>query len=155
MAVNFAAQTGGAYRIEKSVIASGGGTSSSANFTLEGTTGQAAAGGFVQSARFSVYSGFWTPVFAPTAAMVSVRGRVLTADGAGIRNARLILTKPTGETLVSQTGSFGYYRFNEIEIGQTYVITVLSKRFTFASPVRIVSVNDEVTALDFIAEPSP
>ena len=51
------------------------------------------------------------------------------------------------------TGSFGYYRFNEIDAGQTVVISIAAKRYIFANPTRIVSVQDELADVDFIAEP--
>jgi hypothetical protein len=51
------------------------------------------------------------------------------------------------------TSSFGYYRFDEIEVGQTVVISVASKRHVFANPTRILSVQDELAGIDFTAEP--
>lgn len=85
----------------------------------------------------------------PTAANVSVSGRVLTADGRGLRNAVVTITDSNGNIRSYKTTSFGYYRFDEIEAGETYVIRVLSKQFTFDP--RIISVNDEITELNLIA----
>lgn len=147
------AQTGGNYKIEKSVIATGGAASTGGGFTLESTVGQSAAGGFIQNPSQAVYSGFWTPGFAPTAAEVSVGGRVLTADGRGIQNARVTLIFPNGTAQTSLTGSFGYYRFDELPVGQTYVLTVSSKRFIFVNPSQFVTVTEELTELNFIAAP--
>ncbi len=87
---------------------------------------------------------------APTAASVSISGRVMTANGNGVRNAIVQLTDPHGVTRRASTGSFGYYRFDDVEAGQTYVIGVASKRYVF-SP-RTISVSDELTGLDLIAE---
>lgn len=55
------AQLGGSYTIAQSVIASGGGTSSGGNFSIESTTGQTLAGGLISTALFDIFSGFWTP----------------------------------------------------------------------------------------------
>ncbi len=86
---------------------------------------------------------------APTAANVSIAGRVVTANGRGISNARVTITGENGAGRSALTNSFGYYRFDEVEIGKTYVISAARKRYRF-SP-RVVSLMDELTELDFTA----
>jgi hypothetical protein len=93
--------------------------------------------------------GFAAP---PTAANVSVEGRVMLQTGNGVRNALLILTEADGTQHTAITGSFGYYRFDDIEAGQTVVVSIRSKRFTFNPSSRVVSLNDSVSDFDFIAE---
>lgn len=90
--------------------------------------------------------------FIPTAATVSVSGRILTSDGNGVRNVIVTLTAPNGNTLTTRTSSFGYFRFDNIAVGETYVISVASKRFTFNPSTQILSVNEELTNIDFVAE---
>lgn len=92
-------------------------------------------------------------VTGPTAAEVSITGRVLTADGQGIRNVRLTLTALDGTRRTVTTGSFGYYAFDGVEVGQTYVLEVASKRYTFANTTRVLNLQDHVSGLDFTAEP--
>ncbi len=87
----------------------------------------------------------------PTAALVSVGGRVSAADGRGVSNCFVHLTDSNGNVRTVRTSSFGYYRFDDIEAGETYVISVISKRFSFAS--QVVQVNDNIADLDFIAAP--
>lgn len=109
--------------------------------------------------RASSYSGsgiaeqdvFEAFVLAPTAASVSITGRVRSADGRGVRNAIVTLTDAAGNARTARTSSFGYYRFDEIEAGQTVVIGVRSKQYQFTP--RIFSVTDNVTDVDFTAEP--
>ena len=86
----------------------------------------------------------------PTAAGVSLSGRILTSNGSGLRNAIISLTDSQGTSRNITTGAFGYYRFDEVAVGETYVISVASKRFSFAS--RIVNVVDELNDLDFVAQ---
>ncbi len=88
---------------------------------------------------------------APTAAMVSVSGRVLTSMGRGISKARVSLIDSEGNVRTALTGSLGYYRFDDLTAGESYVISVLSKRFTFAAPTQIISAKDNVSDVDFIA----
>ena len=85
---------------------------------------------------------------APTAAGVSIAGRVLNGKR-GLANAIVVLTKSDGTRLSTRTGSFGYYRFDEIAAGQTVIVEIISKRFSFAP--QVVNVNDNVADLDFIA----
>ncbi len=88
---------------------------------------------------------------APVAAGVSVSGRVLTPDGQGVRGAVITIAGLNGEPRTARTGSFGYYRFDDVLAGETYLISVASKRYQFTS--RTVSVGDELTDVDFVAEP--
>lgn len=105
-------------------------------------------------ARVNSLSPFVVAEFmAPTAANVSVGGRVLTSQGYGIRNARVTLTNSNGATRTAITSGFGYYRFDEVAVGQTYVVAVRSKRYRFASDTQVLSVNDEITDLIFTALP--
>jgi len=58
-----------------------------------------------------------------TAANASVSGRVLTAGGQGIRNAEVVISGGTlTEPMRVQTGSFGYYNFEGLQTGQTYMV---------------------------------
>ncbi|HMS43412.1 MAG TPA: carboxypeptidase-like regulatory domain-containing protein, partial [Pyrinomonadaceae bacterium] len=45
------------------------------------------------------------------AAGVTISGRILSANGAGVNNATVTLTLQNGQTLTTRTGSFGYYAF--------------------------------------------
>lgn len=97
-------------------------------------------------------SSTWTAgELAPTAAAVTVGGRVMTADGRGIRNAMLTLTDQNGNVRQAISSSFGYYRFPDVMAGETYVLTVRSKRYRFEPSAVVVSVTDELTDLDFVA----
>jgi len=84
-----------------------------------------------------------------TAAGVTVGGRALTAEGRGLRGARVIITDTNGVSRATSTGAFGRFQFEDVEPGQTYIVTVGSRRFTF-SP-QVVQVNDNIADLNFIA----
>jgi len=62
------------------------------------------------------------------------------------------ITDQSGATRTVKTGTFGYYRFNAVEVGEIYILTVANKRFTFANQTRIISVTEELTDVNFIAE---
>ena len=151
---NISAQiaTGGIYALEQSVIANGGGPSSGGFYVVEGTSGQSAAGAKGTGGTYALHGGFWNPLPGPTAANVSVSGRVLREDGLGIRNVSVVMS---GGSLTSPrtalTTSLGYFTFDDIEVGQTYVISVVSKRYGFAQPSRLIMVTDSITDLIFAA----
>ncbi len=90
---------------------------------------------------------FYINGFIPTAAPVSIGGRVLAPNGAGLRNAVVLLTLASGDTLRTISSSFGYFRFDNIEAGQTVVVSVASKRFQFAP--QVVSAGEDITDLSF------
>ena len=86
----------------------------------------------------------------PTAANVSVSGKVLTPDGRGLRNAVVTITDSNGIRRTVTTSSFGLYSFDNLQVGQTYVIRVSSKLYRFSS--RLVQVNDTLTDVDFVGQ---
>ncbi len=89
-------------------------------------------------------------VIGPTAAGVTVSGRITNANGQGVRGATVVITDPTGSRRSVTTGSFGFYSFEDVEAGQSYVIGVTSKRYRFGS--RVVNVTDSLTDVDFVGQ---
>jgi hypothetical protein len=88
----------------------------------------------------------------PTAATVSISGRVMTASGRGIMNVRLSLTDSNGQVRTARTTSFGYYRFDDVQAGETYILSAIGKRYTFSQPVQVLNINEETDAVNFIAD---
>jgi hypothetical protein len=88
-------------------------------------------------------------VSGPTAASVSITGRVQTQFGRGIGKARIILTDQNGEVVTAISNSFGYYRLEGVRVGETYFLIVRHKEYQFAP--RSVTVNDDIHELNFIA----
>lgn len=150
---NIFAQSGGTYEITQSVVSNGGGTASGGTFGLTGTNDQALAGTNSTGGQFGASGGFWQPFFVPTAAMVSVSGQVLTAENMGISQVRVTLTNAAGAAKSVLTNPFGYFRFDGVEAGQTYIISVRSKRYQFSNPTQVIVVADEITDLRFDALP--
>ncbi len=85
----------------------------------------------------------------PTSASATISGRIMASDGRGIRNALVILTAPNGTIRTTRTSAFGYYFFSEIGVGQTYIISVNSKRFQFTP--RTIFLTEDFTELNFVA----
>ena len=83
--------------------------------------------------------------------MVNVGGRVTNANGRGIPRTLIKLTDGAGVVRTTYTGPFGYYNFADVEVGQTFIIEVLAKRHSFKDPTRVLSFDDEVTSINFVA----
>ncbi len=111
-------------------------------------------GTFAPEAITGCIDGGWELAFLPsTAADVSLSGRVTTADGRGIRNAHVVISgNGLPEARVAATGSFGYFSFDGLTAGQTYVVTVNSQRYTFSVPSRVITLVDNVVDADFVAD---
>lgn len=88
-------------------------------------------------------------VLVPTAATVSIGGRVALGKD-GLARARVTLTDMNGETRSALTNPFGYYRFDDVAAGETYIISVSHKRYFFAT--QAVSPMEDLTELNFMAE---
>lgn len=94
--------------------------------------------------------GMWqVPALAPSAAGVSVSGRVSAQNGAGVAGAIVSITDQSGNKRQTRTSAFGYYSFDDVGAGQTYTVEVAAKRYQF-NP-QIVNVQDNIQDLDFTA----
>ncbi|MDM7921560.1 MAG: carboxypeptidase regulatory-like domain-containing protein [Pyrinomonadaceae bacterium] len=90
-------------------------------------------------------------VLAPTSAGVVVSGQVVTSGGLPVRNARVYLSGVSGEPRVALTNPFGYFAFEDVPAGQSYVISTNAKGYSFV-PI-LLDVGSEVTGLQIVAEP--
>jgi Carboxypeptidase regulatory-like domain/Abnormal spindle-like microcephaly-assoc'd, ASPM-SPD-2-Hydin/Protein of unknown function (DUF3616) len=89
---------------------------------------------------------------APTAANVSAAGRVLSAEGTGIRNAIVrVSNTTTGAIQTARTNSFGYFSVSNLPAGQTFIFEVQAKQYVIAP--QVVSLTEDVADLTFVAEP--
>ncbi len=129
-------------------------------FTVSGTVASGTTGALYNTATVAPPVGLTESVttnnsstagYSPTAAGVFISGRVLTSDGRGLRNATVTLTDSQGMTLRTLSSSFGYYSFNDVPAGETYIIGVASKRFQFTS--RVIFAFTDLTETDFVPDP--
>jgi hypothetical protein len=117
-------------------------------YTINLATGAATLVGTVGTGT-TVYSGL-TAASVPTAASVSISGRVTTANGIGIKGATVRLTDGTGGVRIALTNAFGYYSFDSVDAGSSYLMTAVAKRYTFSA--QLIAVVDTLTELNFAAD---
>jgi subtilisin-like proprotein convertase family protein len=85
-------------------------------------------------------------------AKASIIGRVLTSYGAGIRNVMVTATGPgLSQPKVTTTSTFGFYRFDGLPAGDSYVISVKAKRFLFAQPALLVNLDQSMNEVNFVS----
>ncbi len=88
---------------------------------------------------------------APTAANVSVEGRVIDQRGAGIANALVsIVDGSSGEVYSTRTNSLGFFRVDSLEAGGFYLISVSHKRYRFPGGPTAQTIGDDMTGLTFV-----
>jgi hypothetical protein len=145
--------TGGQFSISQTAIAGGGSTNSGGGtFSLSGTTSQPVAGQQASNETFVVHAGFWIPdALIPTAEHVVMSGRVMHSSGSGIQNIRITMMSPDGTLRNTLTNTFGYFHFNDVEIGTTYVFTASSRKYTFQQTMLVRSALSAMDDLNFIA----
>jgi hypothetical protein len=87
----------------------------------------------------------------PTAAAVTLEGRVLTSYGAGIRNVAVRLVDAEGASRTVFTSTFGNYRFTGVTAGQSVIVEVTAKRYTFPVSSRLVDLSNDLASVDFVS----
>lgn len=143
--------SGGQFVLTQAVTANGGNAMQSGSLQLVGTTGQSIAGQNNSYSPFAVHAGFWIPeVLVTTAEHVTVGGSVTTQDGQGIQNVLVTMFDSSGQSRTVRTATFGYFRFDDVEVGRTYIFSVSSKRFEFPQPSFARSVMEGSDDLHFV-----
>ncbi len=98
--------------------------------------------------------GLWQiPALSPSAANVSVAGRVFTPSGRGIPRVLLTITDSQGVSRQTRTNPFGYFRFDSVQSGESYFISAFAKGYEFQS--QVISVDNDIGDLDITADTSP
>jgi len=88
----------------------------------------------------------------PTAANASISGRVTTADGRGITNVSITVSGGNlSEPKTVRTSSFGNYSIADLAAGETYIVEIRAKRYSFTNSTRVISLMENVSDQNFIA----
>jgi probable HAF family extracellular repeat protein len=81
---------------------------------------------------------------------ITVSGRLVTAEGRGLRSATVTLTNANGQTYSVAAGRLGQFTIPNVPAGLTYTATVVSRRFAF--PTRMITPMGDTTVGEWIAE---
>ena len=92
------------------------------------------------------------PFTGPTAAPASILGRVMNSYGRGVYGARVMLFDvSTGTAKYSITNTFGYYRFDDLPVGDLYELSVAHKRYKFSNSSLPFTLEADLMGMDFVA----
>jgi hypothetical protein len=90
--------------------------------------------------------------FVPTGARATIEGRVVRRDGSGIGKATIVLQDSRGGQPHSVvTNQFGYFRFTDLPVGETYLLSVSTKQHQFVQPTQLVFVISDISGITFVA----
>lgn len=87
-----------------------------------------------------------------TAGDATITGRVTDSFGRAISSAAISVQDITGVPKIVYTNTFGYYSVKGLEVGQTYILGVSARRYTFANPTMVVNLGDNVDGANFVAK---
>ncbi len=84
----------------------------------------------------------------PTAASVSIEGRVISNEsGRAVYNARVVMTDSSGQSRTVITNPFGYYRFTDVQSGALYTFTVSAKGYADSEAI-VRNVTEDIADFD-------
>ena len=90
---------------------------------------------------------------APTASGGTISGRIHSARGRGLTRIVVMLSGGTlEEPLYATTNQFGYYRFEDIPVGESYVLSIFAKRYNFSPSSKVVSLDSSLTDVNFVSD---
>ena len=131
-----------AYRVIKN---ENGTTSSFLDSTNNPATNTATVLGITNFSQWSVGS------LVPTAADADIGGRVVNTHNRGLENVTVTLSGGLlTEPISVSTNNVGRYHFSDVPSGDTYILTVTSKRHTFGQPTQVFTLNGNLTNINFV-----
>lgn len=86
-----------------------------------------------------------------SAAGVTISGRVFD-NLSGVGRATVTLIDSSGAARSTRTNPFGYFAFEDVEAGCTYIVSVVAKQYEFAP--QTIYVTEDVSDLSFSPNPS-
>lgn len=85
-----------------------------------------------------------------SAAKATISGRATMGDSRGVSGAILTLQNlSTGETRSVTSNSFGNYAFEDVEVGNFYMVSITHRRVRFAESSKFVDLSDNLAGFDF------
>ncbi len=97
---------------------------------------------------------FTNSILRPTAAGADISGRIIANTGRAISRATVtVFNTNTLESRSVITNRYGYFGFQEMTVGDFYLISVNSKGYWFATNNQGIGLTESLTELEFIGIP--
>jgi trimeric autotransporter adhesin len=101
--------------------------------------------------NISSFSDWTFAQLVPTAASATISGKLVNQNGRGLRKVQVMLSGgQLTEPRIVSTDYFGKYQFDDVAVGQDYVVTPISGRYRFLPESRVQSLTENLTNVDFI-----
>lgn len=85
------------------------------------------------------------------AANASVSGRLVTPSGKAVANAQvMVINTTTGSIKTVTSSSFGYFKVEELPVGNLYVLQVVSREYQF--PIQNFTLNEDIAEWEIQAD---
>ena len=122
--------------------------------TAAGLLGDATSGTMNVPADGSPNLMLFTAPAGPTAGAARVSGAVVDEEGRALKNVRVRLSNADGtESRMVRTNLFGYYVFDDVQVGEFYVLTIQNRRYRFPNSPYTFSLSDDFTVTTFVGSP--
>lgn len=93
----------------------------------------------------------FTDPLAPTAGEASISGSVTSNTGRGMKGITVTLQNASASEFRSAvTNAFGYYTFDNLEVGSFYVLSVENKRYHFSNSPFAFTLNEDLASVAFV-----
>ena len=88
-----------------------------------------------------------------TAAGAMINGRITDSRGRGLQRVVVMMTGGAlEEPIYATTSAFGFYRFEDVPAGNTYILTASSIRYTFEQSSIVINVSGDFAGADFVGQ---
>lgn len=95
----------------------------------------------------------WELIAAPsTAAEVNISGRVMNIKGNGIVKTTVSLTDSNGALRTTITNALGYYSFENVPVGSTYIFSVENRGYIFSQPQQVLFIDGDREEINFVGQ---
>lgn len=86
----------------------------------------------------------------------SIAGEVMIDSGEMVKRvAVVVMDLNTLDTQTAMTNDFGYFEFNDLQLGSTFIVSVRSNRFAFSFPYQTLTLGAPVRKVRFVGSTSP
>lgn len=86
-----------------------------------------------------------------SAAGATINGRITDQRGRGLKHIVVMLAGGAlEEPIYATTSAFGYYRFEDVPAGNTYILTAFSKNYVFDQSSLVINLNNDFSDADFV-----
>lgn len=88
--------------------------------------------------------------FEPTVT-ATLGGRAVNNAGVGIPKAKVTLKDAQNNTRTVTTSRTGYFILNDVQVGETYILSISIRGYQFIEPTRVITVSGNLNNINFTA----